>query len=371
MPSRSPSRDDASTSGRADDLLSVYAPEPNALERRALGFLDGPLREGSVPLNERDRERLKRLQRRTMLFGVASGTLSGLFLGGLEIWLVQSFIGDETRAILDDPLEWGAFYVVVGLVTLAEILFLYWITLKAVARLKEIVGVPGGSEEAGDLLRAALARAALETPNPHAKILGIDPHAFTPRWQLFARNLAYKAKVGLTSFILRIALRRLFVRAVLRSYVPLLAAPLYAAWNAWILHSIMEEARIRAFGPFAVRAIAQALEGGNGELALAVRTGIVELVRRSANAHPNYVLLLHAVPDPGNASDDPVFEALTAKDRQTAETLLSLTAVLAGSPSRAQLRYLRDTQMRLGRSFDPKRLIVFKNRLREGHAVVV
>lgn len=362
-----------SSKAQTGDLLSVYAPEPNALERRALSFLDGELRQGSVPIADEDRARLKRLQRRTVAVGIASGTLSGLLLGGLEIWLSQAVIGDENRNVLDDPLEWGLFYLFVGVVTLVEILFLYWVTLRAVARLKQIVGVPGGQEETGDLLRAALARAALETPNPREEILGVDPHAFTPRWQLFARNLAYKAKVGVTSFVLRIALRRLFVRAVLRSYVPLLAAPLYAAWNAWILHRIMEEARIRAFGPFAVQAIVEAVESRSDDPCWreAVREGVSELVRRSADAHPNYVLLLHAlrVSDEDDAGDGEALKALSQERRRALSPLLSLTAVLAGRPRGAQLRYLQDIHEKLGLEFRPERLGILRRGLRDGRAL--
>jgi hypothetical protein len=44
-------------------------------------------------------------------------------------------------------------------------------------------------------------------------------------WKLLLYTLFYKLKVGITSFIFRILLRRVLARAALRSAIPLVAIP--------------------------------------------------------------------------------------------------------------------------------------------------
>ena len=379
-PSRSPAPGRPGGGGWTDsvDLLAVYAPEPNALARRALAFLEGDPPEGTVPIGEGERRRLDRLQRRLVLIGVASGTVSGLLLGGTEIWVGLGIIGDTDRSVIDDPVPWALFYVGVGIVTIVEMLFLYWVALRAVAGVRRTVGVPGGNDGLAELTRAALARAALESPNPEGQILGIDPHAFEPRWQLLARNLVYKAKVGVTSFLLRIAMRHLLVRAVLRSYVPLLAAPLYAAWNAWILHRIMEEARIRVFGPFAVREVLDGLarRSDTPGVAHVAVPAVIELVRRGGDGHPNYILLLHGLTElygieegdlaPAQDRGRAAFEALGADARRAASDVLLSVAVLAGRPSRRQLAFLIEAHGWMRLPFPSDRLGDLRKALRDG-----
>lgn len=363
-----------SGSAQARDLVAAYAPEPNALERRALTYLGDDPEEGRVPIDRRTRAALERLQWRTVLVGALSGALSGLFLGAMEMGLTHGVIGDANHGVLDDPLEWSLFYAAVGIVTVAEILFLYRVTLRASARLKALVGVPAEPEGVPDVLRTALARAALESDNPRRTIFGIDPHAFVPRWQLVLRSLAYRAKVGVSSFLLRIVARRLLVRAALRAYLPLLAAPLYAAWNAIVLHRILEEARLRIFGPFAVRAILRATEGEDEGWRRAAIEGATALVRRSADAHPNYVILLDGLKDFGilDREERGDLERLRNAPRARRERLagvLSAVAILAGRPRSDQLRYLRTAHERMGLGFDAERLVAMRRQLRAGEAI--
>lgn len=181
------------------------------------------------------------------MLAALSGTISGILIGGTEVYLRLVVLnGDESRSLIDDPWLWAAFYAGVGVLTVIEIAFLYWNALRAITRIGGVVGVSMKSGSGSNLLATGLARSALEMPNPQTEIYGIDPYALMPRWRLLIQNLLYKAKVGATSFVLRILLRRIFARAVLRGYIPLLAIPLYAIWNAVITWRVMREARLRA-----------------------------------------------------------------------------------------------------------------------------
>lgn len=360
--------------------ISHYAPELNALERNALSYLRSRTRaSGEPPLDDADRSELSRIRRRVVAWGIASGTMSGLILGGLEIYL-RLFVteGGQDGGLLDDPWIWGGFYAVVGLLTVVEIMFLYWVALNAVSRLREVIGIAIRRREASELVETGLTRSALEMPNPHAQIYGVDPYSMVPRWKLILWNLLYRTKVGVTSFLLRIVMRRVLARAVLRGYVPLIAAPLYAAWNAYILWRMMNEALVRALGPFAVRQAMHILAGREREeeVLLASLHAAGEMIRRSGDAHPNYVLLLSQLVEmSGREAVEADADWTRHRDeiaRLDAETrrgfceFMTIVAVLAGRTNRSQVALLGEIHETAGIPFDPERVGAFRRRMLEG-----
>ena len=167
------------------------------------------------------------------------------------------------------------------------------------------------------LFGRGLARSALEFPNPPVLILGIDPYAYVSGWRLLAKNIAYKMKVGVSSFLLRVFLRRVLARVAIRGILPLIAGPLYAAWNAIIIWRIMHEARIRTLAPSAIeRFVADSVDEAEppgqtvGDLML---RGAAEMLKRNCDAHPNHVYLLLRLRDAlgreGDIEDDWVAKA--------------------------------------------------------------
>lgn len=359
----------------AREPLDEYGPELNTLERRARRFLDGhtATRADPPPLGDRDRRRLRRVRRRTVLLAALSGTVSGLAIGAGEVWLRLRVIGDAERGLLEDPWLWAGFYLAVGVLTLLEILFLYALSLRAIARIHEAADAPAEPEAVRALVEVGLVRGALEMPNPRRRVHGIDPYAHVSRRKLLVWNLLYRAKVGATSLALRVLLRRILARAFLRGFVPLLAAPLYAAWNAFVLWRVMEEARLRALGPFAVRQVAKrAKRGGEGEAwHQALWRGAAETVRRAGDAHPNLVLLLSALRQ-GREADPPWRGAraelaeLDPGERRRLIGVLAPASVLAGPPASAQLALLAEMHEAAGTRFDPRALAALRRRLFDG-----
>lgn len=346
-------------------------PEPNALERRASLYLEQ--RSNGVERGDRsggvDRDKLARVRRNAVAWAVVSGLLSGAIIGGSEAWLRLVYQGGiESLPFWDQVPYWAAFYAFVGLITVVEMAFLYWNALDATARINALLGAPLDGEERSALLSIGLARAALEAPNPHHVVHGVDPYALMPRWRLIAQNLLYKVKVGASSFIIRIVMRRLFARAALRGFIPLLAIPLYAVWNAWITWRIIDEAKLRALGPGAIDTVVEILksrEGGLSDEAIEILLhGVAETVMRGYDAHPNYILLVKRLveevdPDreeieTGWESDRDNLDKLDEHEKTIVLDVLTLATVLAGTPRRAQRKFLQDAHEHADRSIDPK-----------------
>jgi hypothetical protein len=352
-------------------------PEPNALEKRASRYLTSRSSRAKATAGGRevDRDKLAKIRRRAVTWAAVSGTLSGAIIGGTESWLRLVYLGGlENMALRDQWPYWAAFYVLVGVVTVIEMAFLYWNALDATAKVTAALGVPL-NDDSTELMPVGLARAALEAPNPHHVVHGVDPYALMPKWRLLAMNLLYKAKVGASSFILRIIMRRLFARAALRGYIPLLAIPLYAIWNAWITWQVINEARLRALGPDAIDTVDGMLrdrkDAGSADVREAILQGVGEIVMRGYDAHPNYIMLVRRLVAELDPESDEIEvnwanrEADLADLDEVEKTLLldvlTLSTVLAGRPRRAQRRFLAAVYKECGREMQPDAL----KRLRE------
>lgn len=160
---------------------------------------------------------IQRIERRTKTVAALAGATSGAVLGAVEIWLGPGvlMVTDATEWREQLP-YWSLFVSLTVLVSGAEILYLYGFVLRSVARITSMAGLSLSSQEVEQLIARGLSRAALELPNPRQPIHGIDPYARVSRWKLAAYALLYRIKVGATSFVFRVLLRRILSRAALR-----------------------------------------------------------------------------------------------------------------------------------------------------------
>lgn len=347
-------------------------PEPNALEKRASLYLTSRSSHAKAAAGGReiDRNKLATIRRRAVIWAILSGTLSGAIIGGTETWLRLVYLGGIENLAFRDQLPYlAAFYAFVGVVTVVEMAFLYWNALDVTAKVNIALGAPLNGDGT-ELVTMGLARAALESPNPHHVVHGVDPYALMPKWRLLTHNLLYKAKVGASSFILRIIMRRLFARATLRGYIPLLAIPLYAIWNAWITWRVVNEARLRALGPGAIETVAGMLrdrkDAGSDNVREAILQGVGEIVMRGYNAHPNYIMLVRRLVDELDPESDEIDvdwdnrEADLADLDEDEKTLLldvlTISTILAGRPRGDQRRFLAAVYKECGRDMKPDAL---------------
>lgn len=355
--------------GGASSPLHHYSGELNALESRALTYLRSRSPDAlQLPLDDEARAELRTIRNRAVIWAALSGTASGLIIGGLETYLRLVIIGDDDSGMLDHPGIWAAFYAFVGVLTVIEIAFLYWVSLSAISRIRKVIGDTASDDSMAHLIKTGLARSALEVPNPHTEIYGVDPYMLVPRWRLLIWNLLYKAKVGATSILLRVFMRRVLSRAILRGYIPLLAIPLYAGWNAFIIWRVMAEARLRALGPFAVdQAVTLVTQSeGKNPLAAAALHGAGHIISLSADAHPNYVLLLSQMLEQSGSGKDEIetdidrfwseIDQLEPDAQRSLAEFAMIVAVLAGRPTRAQIKFVADLHEKTGLAFDAGRL---------------
>ena len=315
---------------------------------------------------------LLRVERRAIIWSSVAGIVAGAVLGVVEIVFMQGLLEDmRGMTLLEQAPHWAWFLGFILLMSGLEVLFLYWNGLRAAASASRIAGLALATKTPrSGLLARALGRAAIDLPNPLEAIHGIDPYARVPRWRIWAWRFMYRLKVGVTSFVLRVFLRRVIGRTVFRVLIPLLAGPLYAIWNGIITWRIMREVRIRAFGPFAVRDLRRRIEKKQAlmkkENRLLITAVVGEVVMLSEDAHPSFELLIRGLVDtldlePGDIKVDWCSQRERLGELGLAEKTLLLDAatlacLLDGRISRSEEELLADAHALCGLPFEKESL---------------
>ena len=321
-------------------------------------------------LNADERRALRRIERGAVLRAAAAGGLSA-FSSALADALAQPLLGADPDVATHEQLL--AFWAVVGGVTvvaaICEIGFLYWDALRTVHRLAHAAGLElvGGLEhDDARAVATALARAALELPNPPRRLFGVDPRRESSRLTIVLAALLYKAKVGLTNFLLKALIRRMLSRAAVRVYLAFVAVPVTALWNGLVSWRVVREARIRVMGPSAAREMIDGIFAGAAPLSDAGRLGVLRAVAssivRTEDLHPNLVALLREVrarvgEHEGAVVDDTrlflgELGALEPDEQRLVLRVLSVAAIIDGRLTRKERALVRDALTACGRMPD-------------------
>jgi hypothetical protein len=361
-----------------------YSPEPNLLERKAAAYLQSrhQAEDAGEPPTQQAAP-VRRVHRWAVIWAAVAGIVSGGIIGGSELLLHRWVPGDlEDMGWRAQVPYWAGLFAFAGLISGIEILFLYWNALKAIAKVRRIAGSPVESHHAR-LITLGLARAGLEFPSPRVIIYGIDPYARMPNWRLTVQSILYRMKVGVSTFAIRILVRRVFGRMVVRGILPLLAGPLYAIWNAIITWRIIREAEIRAFGPAAVAWIIECLDAQRQQLSRPavelIIQGVGELIMRGYDAHPNYVLLLARLMETWEIEGDSVdvdwpshdeqLKGLSADEQKVVLDVLTVATLLGSKVRSPQKEFLGELYADCGATLNHDGLDRLRTRLMDGQPI--
>ncbi|WP_447556550.1 LBF_2804 family protein [Vreelandella sp. EE22] len=273
-----------------------FAPSPGMAQRWASRHIGRRLVRHKA-LAEPDMVALRKSRRWVIFWAAMAGLVSGTLIGGSEWWMRQMLVADwESLSFREQLPYWAGYMVFAGFITLLEIGFLYWNALRGVARVAYFAGLNYRDEQPQsptiELTLQGVARIALEYPSPGSPIYGVDPHAYLHGWKLTLRAMLYRLKVSMSSFLLRMVMRRLLGRLTLRGLLPMLMAPLYAVWNAWIAARVTREACLLACGPRHVDQLMQRLADAPEQTRRLLAQGVGEMIMRNQHPHPNLVLIL-------------------------------------------------------------------------------
>jgi hypothetical protein len=351
--------------------------QPPVLERIGVGYLRrrapavcadvrGAERPRTHVLTADEQRSMRVVERDAITAGTVAGAFFGLIAGAGEM-LARHLYGADGAG--DKVAYWSVVGGFAALSSVLEVIYLYWSGLRSVHRLAQVAGVdlfPGGAHGERVSVASALARAALELPNPRQPVYGIDPMRRASRLRMALGTLAYKAKIGLTNFVLKAILRRMLIRALLRAWLPMIAVPVVAAWNGVICWRVMREARIRAMGPSAARELVDGAFASASELSAegkhAAWCAAGSAVVHKRDMHPNIVALLNELATRlGEPVADGLDEAtamveslreLGAPERRVVLDVLVAAVVLDGRVTRSERELLERAHVAAGIPLD-------------------
>lgn len=246
--------------------------------------------------------------------------------------------------------------------------WLFWDGLRTVRALARTAGLTLASQDMarGRSVASALARAALEMPNPPDAVDGINPWREASRVTLTVAPLLYKLKVTLTNLAVKFLVRRALGRAATRAVLELVAVPVNALWDALVCWFILREARLRVMGPSAATELTAAIFPGDAPVptatARAAMRAVASAVVRTQDLHPNLVSLLECLRARVGAEavlelDDPArflaeLRALDRAEQGRVLRVLAVASVLDGRLARDEKRLLREALAAAGRADD-------------------
>ncbi|MEO6599867.1 MAG: hypothetical protein ABIQ16_08355 [Polyangiaceae bacterium] len=306
-------------------------------------------------LNPVERAGLLRVTRGAVLRAALAGALNAL-ITGLGAVFAARLLGHkpEHATLLQTMSYWGVFGVLAVIAAVLEIAYLYWDSLHAVRALSLVAGLQIDSAENLDT-RFALARAALELPNPPDATFGVNPHREASRFQLATASIVYKLKVSVTNFMFKALVERAVGRLATRTLLAFTAIPINAAWNALVCWFVLREARIRVMGPSAaiqmLNIVFEAEPLPSPALLAALHRALAAAVVRTSELHPNHLSLMRELrqrvgepPADFEVDDTSAFlhslPALTESERRTALRVLTIAAILDGRLVKRERRLL-------------------------------
>jgi len=306
-------------------------------------------------LNPVERAGLLRVTRGAVLRAALAGVLNAAATG-FGALLAAQLLGHEpdNATWLQHVSYWGVFGVLALIAAVLEIVYLYWDGLRAVRELSLVAGLQLGSLDNLDV-RYALARAALELPNPPDVTFGVNPHREASKWTLATASLVYKLKISVTNFLFKALVERAIGRLATRSVLAFTAIPINAAWNAAVCWFVLREARIRVMGPSAASEMLDLIFAHESkptpELLTAIHCALGAAVVRTSELHPNHISLMRELrqrfgdPPAGVEVDDTrvflrTLPELTPAERRTAVRVLTVAAILDGRLVKRERRLL-------------------------------
>eukprot|EP01046_Picozoa_sp_COSAG06_P004552 COSAG06_NODE_191_length_20709_cov_8.536778_5_plen_1153_part_00 len=190
-----------------------------------------------------------------LLIGYELDTSDGLHHG--TAYLAPNATCDADPSVCEPLDHWTmahywifAIVLPIVLCSIAEIGAIYIDSLRSAMRFVGVVGMQLlPLDDARLFIALSLTRAVLELGNPEDAMTGIlDPLREMNKLRMLVCTVLYKARIGISNFVLKIGMKRVISRSVARSALPFAAVVGTAVWNGLTARQLMTEARIRAMG---------------------------------------------------------------------------------------------------------------------------
>ena len=334
-------------------MLDKFGSEFLRRNAEAAAVADDPIH----VLNPVERAGLRRVSRSAVLRAALAGIVNAVLTGLADLYAAHLFGGlSDHPSLAERARYWAVFGTGAVLFAVLEILYLGWDGLRSVTRLSAVAGLELSKDDNKEVA-LALARAALELPNPPEAVLGVNPHREASKVQLIVASAVYKLKIAVTNFVFKQLMLHALPTMATRLLLAFTAVPINGLWNGLVCWSVLREARIRVMGPSAAIDMLQMVLDGepppSPALTTAIHRAVSSAIVRTRELHPNHVAIVRAVrlrlgePPAGLELDDSdmflqQLPALELAERRVVLRVLAVAAILDGRLVRPERRLLME-----------------------------
>jgi len=333
---------------------------------RSMGETSSNLGDSSHILTSEEKSSLRAIERSAIIKSAIAGALSALISAISAIYAEKLYKSGptETHQTLNYWLLFGGITLIAAAL---EIAYLYYITLRATHQTASICDIKIHKDpKMNSPITAHLVRAAMELPSPPDADPYVKPHRGYPKWRIIIISLLYKTKIMASNAILKITVRKIFLRGAARAWLELIAIPITAFWNSIVTYWILREARIRALGPSTINQILPSLLT-DPTIHEPAQRAIACAIHASRDLHPNLAQMLATTRDltektitesPENINTfHKSLSPLTKPQKQTILKILTLATIIDGKISNKENQLLNLTAEKTNLTpYDSKKL---------------
>lgn len=241
-------------------------------------------------LTKEEKEKLKRLKRKTYFLSALTGAVFVLLV--ILPFHFSDFFKAQQISIMGYRLDFEIYNSVYAIIMVfPEIWILNVLNMRAVKQICEIYQYPPPEHDDYKEQIQLLTEAGLEISDKHMLTLGINPYVGLPKISYWSLFLFTKLESLLSNLLVKLIVRRILGRYALRIFMDLVGVPVYAFWDAWASHKVMKEVKIRLVSTAASK---QFLRGFSTTELESVRSKIPSLVNYIAQEKRAYNFALYA-----------------------------------------------------------------------------
>jgi hypothetical protein len=284
------------------------------------------------------------------------------------------------------------YYLWLSLITVVllviEVGILYWLGMRSTYTLAQITGYEG--EHENELppeydIKNMMVRSALELSDPTIEYLGINPHKYVSKKWIFITAILYKAKIVLSSILIKFILQKIASRYGVRMGFVWVSIPVTAIWDAIVMYHVIKDARLRLFGYHLSKYIIDEVLTDEVMSSYSPHTqeGAIRAVSTmmvlAKSYHPNNIILLIRLSQNFDISEAKDYDELdkflqhlqnsSKEEKMFLKTLVSITAVFDGKLTKTEktaLVQIFDTEEQEYLNFTKKlQFLLLNNRLHE------
>ncbi len=200
-------------------------------------------------LNTFERKAIRNTQIQLYVLSALSGVL-GVLAYYLPVHYYPDFFPKNKIILVGEgwelPIVANLYSLVLGIIEVAVLTIL---NLNAVHQVAVACGYPDTNDPLYDRYIAALADVGLEKKDKRLLRLGLNPLQDVPKIWVILITIFNFLKAMMSNLLIKFLVSRYLGRAVMRLYLNLISAPIYAFWNVWAASRVIREARIRIMSP--------------------------------------------------------------------------------------------------------------------------